>query len=77
MKHSHVSLIKFLVVEELRQLGSDWDTFFLIAGIPKDPKRDFPLHAERVISHCTKVGLEEAAREIKTSEALSHQQKLP
>jgi hypothetical protein len=77
MKLSHVSLIKLLVVEELRRLGSEWDSFFLTVGIPKDPKGDFPLHAERVISHCTEVGLEEVVQEIKTSEALSHQQKLP
>jgi hypothetical protein len=33
-KLSHVSLIKLMVVEELRQLGRNWDSFFLIAGIP-------------------------------------------
>jgi hypothetical protein len=30
---------------------SDWDSFLLTAGFPKDPKGDFPLCAERVISH--------------------------
>jgi hypothetical protein len=56
-KLSHVSLIKLLVVEELRWLGSNWDSFFLTAGIPKDPKGDFPLPAERVISHRAEAGV--------------------
>jgi hypothetical protein len=76
-KLSHVSLIKLLVLEELRWLGSDWDSFFLTAGIPKDPKGDFPLRAERVISHHAEVVLEEAAQKERTSEALSPQQKIP
>jgi hypothetical protein len=50
-KISHVSLIKLLMVEELRRLGNNWDSFLLAAGIPKDPKGDFPLPAERVTSH--------------------------
>jgi hypothetical protein len=50
-KISHVSLIKLLVVEELRRLGNNWDSFLLTAGIPKDPKGDFPLPVERVTSH--------------------------
>jgi hypothetical protein len=37
----HVSLIKLLVVEELRRLGNNWDSFILTMGIPKDPKEDF------------------------------------
>jgi hypothetical protein len=76
-KLSHVSLIKLLVVEELRWLGSNWDSFFLTAGIPKDPKGDFPLPAERVISHRVEAGVEEAVQEGKMLEALSPQQKIP
>jgi hypothetical protein len=58
-KLSHVSLIELLVVEELRWMGSNRYSFLLTAGIPKDPKGDFPLHAKRVISHCIEARLEE------------------
>jgi hypothetical protein len=58
-------------------LGSNWDSFLLTAGIPKDPKGDFPLPAERVISHRAEAGVEEAAQEGKTLEALSPQQQIP
>jgi hypothetical protein len=61
-KLSHVLLIKLLVVEELKWLGSDWDSFFLTTGIPKDPKGDFPLLTERVISHCAKAKVERPHR---------------
>jgi hypothetical protein len=73
MKLSHVSLMKFLVVEDLRQLGSNWDSFLLTTGIPKDPKGDFPLSTERVISHHIEAIVEKTVREGKTSEALSSQ----
>jgi hypothetical protein len=53
-------LIKLLVVEELRWLGSDSDLFFLTEGIPKDPKGYFSLPMERVISHRTEARVEEA-----------------
>jgi hypothetical protein len=56
-KLSHVSLIKILVLDELRRLGSDWDYFLLTVGIPKDPKGDFPLRTERVISQHAEVVL--------------------
>jgi hypothetical protein len=49
-KISHVSRIKLLVVEELKWARSNWDLFFLIVGIPKDPKGDFPQPMERIIS---------------------------
>jgi hypothetical protein len=73
----HVSLIKLLVFEELIRLGSNWDSFFLTAGIPKDPKGDFPLHAEKVISHHAEVGVEEGVQEGKMLESMSPQQKIP
>jgi hypothetical protein len=50
-KLSHVSLIKLLVVEELRCLGRNLDSVLLTAGIPKDPKGDFQLPGEVVTSH--------------------------
>jgi len=53
-KISHVSLIKLLLIEELRQLGNNWDLFLLVADIPKDPKGDFPLPVKKVTSHRTK-----------------------
>jgi hypothetical protein len=37
---SHISLIKLLIVEELRQLGKDWDSFLFSTDIPRDPKGD-------------------------------------
>jgi hypothetical protein len=77
MKLSHVSLIKLLVVEELRWLGRNWDSFLLVAGIPKDRKGDFPPPTERVTSHCMKAGVGNVAQEGRTLEALSPQQKIP
>jgi hypothetical protein len=46
-KLSHVSLIKLLIVEELRRLGNNWDLFLLTADIPRDPRGDSPLPAEK------------------------------
>jgi hypothetical protein len=45
-KLSHVSLIKLLIVEELRQLRNNWDSFLLTAGIPRDPRGDSHLPAK-------------------------------
>jgi hypothetical protein len=75
-KLSHVSLIKLLVVEELRWFDNDWDSFFLTTDIPKDPKGYFPLPTERVISHCVEARVEEAAQEGNMLEALSPQQQI-
>jgi hypothetical protein len=50
-KLSHVSLIKLLIVEELRRLGKNWDSFLLTDGIPRDPKGDSPLPVGKVTSH--------------------------
>jgi hypothetical protein len=38
---SHLSLIKLLVVEELRRLNKDWDSFMISADIPETPKETF------------------------------------
>jgi hypothetical protein len=42
-KPYHVSLIKLLIVKELRRLGNNWDSFLLSVDIPRDPKGDSPL----------------------------------
>jgi hypothetical protein len=70
-------LIKLLLVEELRRLGNNWDSFLLAAGIPEHPKGDFPLPAERVTSHHAEA---EAGRDMEeggTLEALSPQHPIP
>jgi hypothetical protein len=42
----HFSLIKMLVVEELRHLNKDWNYFLVSANILRDPKGDIPLSAK-------------------------------
>jgi hypothetical protein len=37
----HFSLIKMLVVEKLRNLNKDWDSFMISANIPETPKETF------------------------------------
>jgi hypothetical protein len=44
----HFSLVKLLIVEELRKLNREWDSFLSSANIPLEPKRDTPLSVERV-----------------------------
>jgi hypothetical protein len=58
-------------------LGNNWDSFLLTAGIPKDPKGDFPLPVERVTSHRAEAETGRVAEEGKTLEALSPQQSIP
>jgi hypothetical protein len=70
-KLSHVSLIKLLIVEELRRLGKNWDSFLLTISIPRDPKGDSPLPTGKVTSHHAE------EEEGKTLEALSPQQSIP
>jgi hypothetical protein len=48
---SHSSLIKLLVVEKLRHLKKDWDSFMISANIPRDPKGDIPLSARETMVH--------------------------
>jgi hypothetical protein len=49
-----------LVVEELRGLDKDWDSFLISTDIPKDPKGDFPLPTEETTFHSTGATMEEA-----------------
>jgi hypothetical protein len=76
-KLSHASLINLLIVEELRRLGNNFDSFILIVWIPKDPKRYYHLLVEKGTSHRTKRELERATKEGKKLEALSSQQSIP
>jgi hypothetical protein len=66
-----------LVVEELRWLGSNWDSIFLTASIPKYPKGYFPPPVERVTTHHVEARAGNYAQEGRTLEALSPQQKIP
>jgi hypothetical protein len=47
----HFSLINMLVVEELRRLNKDWDSFMILANIPRDPKGDILLSAGETTLH--------------------------
>jgi hypothetical protein len=38
----HLSLVKLLVVEELRKLNMEWNYFLTLSNIPLDPKGDTP-----------------------------------
>jgi hypothetical protein len=40
-----------LVVEELGNLNRDWNSFLISENIPKDPKGDIPLSAEKSTLH--------------------------
>jgi hypothetical protein len=43
----HFSLIEMLVIEELRNLNTEWNYFMISANIPRDPKGDISLSAEK------------------------------
>jgi hypothetical protein len=43
----YLSLVKLLVVEEIRKLNRNWDYFLTSTNIPLDPKGDTPLSIER------------------------------
>jgi hypothetical protein len=47
----HFYLIKMLVVEELRDLNKDCDSFLISTNIPRDPKGDIPLSADKSTFH--------------------------
>jgi hypothetical protein len=47
----HFSLVKLLVVEELRKINRDWESFLTSTNISLDPKGDTPLSAERLASN--------------------------
>jgi hypothetical protein len=73
---SHLSLIKLLVVEELRHLNKDWDSFLISADIPRDPKGDIPLSARETTFHSTGARKEDVTRKGKGKEiedSSSHQ----
>jgi hypothetical protein len=70
-KVSHVSLIKLLMVEELRRLGEKWDLFLLTTKIPRDPKGDSPLPTGKVTSHYVEAEIGRVEEEGNTLEALS------
>jgi hypothetical protein len=52
---------------------SDWDSFSLTTGIPKD-KKGFFLYPGTMTSHCTELGVEGTMQEGRIVEALSPQQ---
>jgi hypothetical protein len=64
----HFSLIKMLVVEELRHLNKDWDSFLISANIPRDPKGDIPLSAEESTLHSSEVRKEDVTGKRKGKE---------
>jgi hypothetical protein len=64
----HFSFIKMLVVEELRHLNKDWDSFLISANIPKEPKGDIPLSAEKSALHSAEARKEDATEKRKGKE---------
>jgi hypothetical protein len=74
---SHISLIKLLIVEELRRLGKYWDLFMFSVDIPRDPKGDPPLPTGEAASRSAEAKIEGVAGKEKTVEASSPQQPVP
>jgi hypothetical protein len=66
-----------LVVEELKRERSNWDSFLLAVGIPKDLKGYFPMPAERIISHRAEDGVGKVVQKGRTLEAPTPQQQYP
>jgi hypothetical protein len=56
---------------------SDWDSFSLTTGIPKDKREIFPLPTGKTTSHRAELGVEGTAQEGRTVEVLSPQQQIP
>jgi hypothetical protein len=54
---SHISLIKLLIVEELRRLGKDLGSFLFSVDIPRDPKGDPPLPMGETTSRSVEAGI--------------------
>jgi hypothetical protein len=44
----HFSLVNFLVIEDLRKLNRDWDSFLASTNTPLNPKGDTPMYVERM-----------------------------
>jgi hypothetical protein len=74
---SHISLIKLLIVEQLRKLGKSWNLFLLATDIPRDPKGDSSLPMGKETSHSAEAEIGRAAEKEKTLEASSPQQSIP
>jgi hypothetical protein len=47
----HFLLVKLLVVEELRKINKEWDSFLNSTNISLDPKGDTPFSAEKSTSN--------------------------
>jgi hypothetical protein len=71
---SHIPLIKLLIVEKLKRMGREWNSFILLADIPRDPKGDPPLPMRDTTSCRMEVGIEGAVRKGKTMEGSSPEQ---
>jgi hypothetical protein len=72
---SHFSLIKLLVVGNLRHLNMDWDSFMIVANIPKYHKGDIPLSAMETTLHSAGERKDDVMGKIKGKEiedSLSH-----
>jgi hypothetical protein len=74
---SHISLIKLLIVEQLRKLGKSWDFFLLAVDIPRDPKGDSSLPMGKETSYRAEAEIGRAIEKEKTLEAFSPQQSIP
>jgi hypothetical protein len=57
-----------LVVEELRHLNKDWNSFMILANIPRDPKGDVPLSAEESTLHSSEARKEDVIERRKGKE---------
>jgi hypothetical protein len=64
----HFSLIKMLVVEELRHLNKDCDSFLISANIPREPKGDIPLSTEKSTLHSAEARKEDVTEKRKGKE---------
>jgi hypothetical protein len=76
-KLSYTSIIKLLIVEKLRGLGKDCDSFLFSTDIPRDLKGDPPLPMGEAASRSAEEGIDGAARKGKIVEILSPQQPIP
>jgi hypothetical protein len=59
------------MVEELRWLDKEWDSFMISADIPRDPKGDFPLSTRETTFHNAGERMEGAIEKGKKTEDLS------
>jgi hypothetical protein len=74
---SHFSLIKLVVIEELRRLNKDWDLFLISTDIPRDPKGDIPLSARETTFCSAGTRREDVTRKGKEIEDSSSHQPTP